>query len=111
MDVDSELTVYLDGYNEESDVSSYQIYDLSDNTIIKENTYTQTQMQTILQTIAESIKDISYVPVKLQCVSIPFVESGDTLEILTQNNDSITTIVLKRTLSGESYITDEFTSV
>lgn len=108
---DMELTVYLEGYDEDTDISEYKIYDLSSNAIIQENGYTVAQMQTILQNVAESISGVSYVPLKLQCVSVPFVETGDTLEVLTQANDSITTIVMKRTLSGESYITDEITSV
>lgn len=108
---DAELTIYVNNSYKSADISTYQIYNLSDNEFIKYNQYTEAQIEDLLQRVVASVKDISYVPVKLQCVSIPFVESGDTLEILTQNNDSITTIVLKRTLSGESYITDEFTSV
>lgn len=103
--------VYLNGFDSNSNANDYLTYSLTSNAIIKENQYTQTEMTEILQSIAESIENVSYVPIKLQCVSIPFIECGDTLEILTQNNDSITTIVMKRTLSGESYVTDEITSV
>lgn len=109
--VDIELYVYCQNYDENSEVQEYLIYDISDNDLVKEKQYTVAEMTSILQTIADSISGVSYVPVKLQSVALPYVESGDTLEILTQNNDSITTIVLNRTMTGESYITDEFTSI
>ena len=42
---------------------------------------------------------------------LPYVEAGDTFEILTKSNDSITTIVLNRTIKGEQTLTDEYKSV
>lgn len=108
---DVDKFVYLEGYSAESDEETFKTYDLSGNEIISNSTYTNAQITQIMDVVAESIKGASYVPLKLKCVSIPFVECGDTLEVLTQNNDSITTIVMKRTLSGESYVTDEITSV
>ena len=42
---------------------------------------------------------------------LPYVEEGDTFEILTKSNDSITTIVLNRTIKGEQTLTDEYKSV
>lgn len=103
--------IYINGFNSDSDSSKYLMYSLTSNEIIQNNQYSQEEITAIMEVVAEAIKGVSYVPLKLKCVSVPFVECGDTLEVLTQNNDSITTIVLKRTLSGESYITDEFTSV
>lgn len=107
-DETKEMIMFVDSYSGEK---NYKTYDISNNAIVQYNKYTNSEMTRILQNIADSIKGVSYVPLKLKCVSIPFVECGDTLEVLTQNNDSITTIVMKRTLSGESYVTDEITSV
>lgn len=67
-------------------------------------------MTTILQNIANAIYGVTFVPIDLDCISLPFIECGDTLEVLAQNNDSITSIMLKRTLAGECYITDKITS-
>lgn len=102
---------YLEGYDENTDVSTYLIYDISENENIKNGFYTDYQLEIMMYNMRFYLDKISYVPVKLQTVALPYVESGDTLEVLTQNNDSITTIVLNRTMTGESYITDEFTSI
>lgn len=107
---DRTLIVYCEGFTEQSRVDSYRVYDISNNDIIKNNQYTDNQIRETLQTIANAISGVTYVPVQLKCIALPYVESGDTLEVLTENNDSITTIVLRRTTSGESYITDEITS-
>lgn len=107
---DYEMYVYCPGFNEETDLSEYVLYDITNNEIIKNGTHTDEEIQNILQTIVDSISGVTYVPVQLKTVALPYVEIGDTLEVLTENNDSITTIVLKRSTSGESYITDEITS-
>lgn len=105
-----EKYLYLEGYDEESDINNYLIYDLSENELIKEARYNNSQITEIMQTVADALKDITYCPIDINTIALPFVEPGDTLEVLTENNDSITTIVLNRSLTGESYITDEFIS-
>ena len=109
--VQKEAIYYCDGYDNSVDFETYQVYDISNNGIIKSNTYTAAQVRAILSEIANAISGVTYVPIQLKTVALPYVECGDTLEVLTKNDDSITTIVLKRTLTGESYITDEITSV
>lgn len=87
----------------------YQVYDISDNEIIKSNTYTQAQIQTILQTIASNIDDVIYMPADIDCVGLPYIEAGDVADVITADG-SFETIVLRRTLSGIQALFDNYES-
>lgn len=108
---DCEYILYMGGFNEESDKSTYQIYDLKDNDYIKGSIWTEVEIQAICNTIANNLIGVRYMPVEFVGRGLPYVEAGDTFEILTKSNDSITTIVLNRTLSGEQTLTDSYKSV
>lgn len=109
--VESELTLYLTGYDADSDPYTYKVYSLEGNKVIDSTTWTQTQIQDICNQIAANIEGVSYMPVDFVGRGLPYVEAGDTFEILTASNDSITTIVLNRTISGEQVLTDSYKSV
>lgn len=108
---DSSHTLYLPGYDEDSDTDTYQVYDISNNELIKSYNWTSSDIDTICGWIAEAIENVSYMPVEFVGRGLPYVEAGDTFEILTKANDSITTIVLDRTLTGEQTLTDSYKSV
>ena len=78
---------------------------------IKSNLWTENQIKAICTTIADNLEGVRYMPVDFVGRGLPYVEAGDTFEILTKSNDSITTIVLDRTLSGEQTLTDSYKSV
>ena len=109
--VDNVYQYYLTGYDDTTPVTSYRTYDLSDNSLIKSKTWTSTQIGDICQQVATSLNGVTYIPVEFTGRGLPYVEPGDTFEILTKSNDSITTIVLNRTLSGEMVLTDSYKSV
>ena len=109
--VDSEYTLYLTGYDADSDPYSYKVYSLEGNKVIDSTTWTQAQIEAICNQIADNIEGVTYMPVDFVGRGLPYVEAGDTFEILTRSNDSITTIVLNRTLSGEMTLTDSYKSV
>ena len=102
---------YLTGFSQGIDIASYNTYDLTDNAIIQGNTWTETQISEICQQIADNIEGVTYMPVEFVGRGLPYVEAGDTFEILTASNDSITTIVLNRTITGEQVLTDSYKSV
>ena len=102
---------YMVGSDQYQDVDSYQTYDFSDNEIIQNNTWTAANIKTICQRIAANISGVTYMPVDFVGRGLPYVEAGDTFEILTRSNDSITTIVLNKTTSGEQTLTDSYKSV
>jgi len=103
--------LYLQGYDKNSDLDSYKTYSISDNEIIKGGLWTSAQIQEICEVIASNIEGVSYMPVEFVGRGLPYVEAGDTFEILTKSNDSITTIVLNRTITGEQTLTDSYKSV
>ena len=104
-------TYYLTGYDDTSDVNKYKTYLLSSNEIIQASTWTKAQIDAICADIAANIEGVQYMPVDFVGRGLPYVEAGDTFEILTKSNDSITTIVLNRTISGEQVLTDSYKSV
>ena len=108
---DAIYNYYLPGYDETTPRSQYLVYDISENSIIRDKTWTESQIEDICETIANSLEGVTYMPVEFVGRGLPYVEAGDTFEILTKSNDSITTIVLNRTLTGEQVLTDSYKSV
>lgn len=106
-----EYNYFLEGYDADSDISSYRVYTINDNEIIRNTTWTESQILQICQTTANNIGGVSYMPVEFKGRGLPYVEAGDTFEILTKSNDSITTIVLNRTINGEQHLVDSYKSV
>ena len=103
-------THYFDGYGPETDPNTYSVYDISENYLISNSLWETNEIAAICQTIENSVTGVTYLPTELVCKGLPYVEIGDTLEILTKSNDSITTIVLNRTLKGEQDLTDTYKS-
>ena len=101
---------YINGFSESNDENSYLTYVL-DNVILQHEHFEAATISAFCTKIAEVLTDIKYMPVKLVGRGLPYVEAGDTFEVLTPTNDSITTIVLSRTLKGEMVLQDEYTSV
>lgn len=101
---------YFTGIDETTPEDTYDIYDLTNNAIINAYTWTEGQIQTICQTIAANIEGVQYIPVDFKGRGLPYVEAGDTFEILTRSGDSITTIVLNKTTTGEQTLTDNYKS-
>lgn len=104
--------LYLSGFDDNSDINNYRIYRVNENnSIIARERWTQEQIEAICNIIAANIEGVTYMPVEFIGRGLPYVEAGDTFEILTKSNDSITTIVLNRTISGEITLTDTYKSV
>ena len=108
---DCSYTYYISGYDQGTPTDTYLTYDLSTNYLIRNGVWSQTAIRNICAKIAENISSVQYVPVEYVGQGLPYVEAGDTFEILTKSNDSITTIVLNRTITGEQTLTDSYKSV
>lgn len=104
------LNLYLEGFDNDSPIDSYLVYDITNNEVIKGGTWTKANIRAICERIAASISGVTYMPVEFVGRGLPYVEAGDTFEILTKSNDSITTIVLNRTLTGDQTLTDSYKS-
>ena len=108
---DIEYVYYLTGFDDFTDKNSYKVYSLEQNAYIQGNIWTDVEIQAICANVAANIEGVSYMPVDFVGRGLPYVEAGDTFEILTKSNDSITTIVLHRTITGEQTLTDSYKSV
>ena len=108
---DKSYIEWFSGYSYTSDPDSYLTYDISNNYYIRNYQWTRAQIVKMCGVIRSSIEGVQYVPIELKGRGLPYVQPGDTFEILTKSNDSITTIVLNRTLEGEQTLTDTYKSV
>ena len=108
---DALYELYINGFGSSSDLNDYQTYEISGNSHIAMYTWTEASIATICQNIAANLTGVTYMPVQFVGRGLPYVEAGDTFEILTASGDSITTIVLNKTTSGEQCLTDEYQSV
>lgn len=94
---------------EEGNENNYQTYDISENYIIKEFTFTELEILKILTTLAFNIKDIKYMPAEIDLMALPYLESGEIISVLTTDG-GFETIVLNRTLSGIQSLFDNYES-
>lgn len=89
----------------------YDTYDLTQNKEFEAKQITRSDIFDFIDNVIQPMfLKMRYVPMTLQCNALPFIETGDTLQVLTANDDNLTTFVINRTIAGESYITDEITS-
>ena len=102
---------YFNGFSETSDLSDYQVYSLAGNQFIEGQAWTEQEIASMVAAIVLNLTGVSYMPVDFVGRGLPYVEAGDTFEILTKSHDSITTIVLDRTITGEMTLTDSYKSV
>ncbi len=68
------------------------------------------ELTTIATNVFNIISNITYVPVRLQCRGLPYIEPGDCVEIEMQDGSYIKTLVLSRSLSGVQSLTDDITA-
>ena len=109
--VDQVYDHYINGFGMNDDPKSYQTYDLSQNSIFSYWLWSAADIADVCSVIANNLEGVRYMPVDFVGRGLPYVEAGDTFEILTKSNDSITTIVLNRTITGEQTLTDSYKSV
>lgn len=89
--------------------SEYKTYDISNNYFIKNYTYTEEQVQAILQRMAANMTNISYMPMNVTMKGRPDLEAGDVV-ILNSDEQQITGFIMQRTINGIQGLVDELTS-
>lgn len=67
-------------------------------------------LQTIGNKILQKIRNIEYTPCTVACNGNPCIEIGDVISIEMNNGNTITTIVLNRTLKGEQALIDTYSN-
>lgn len=95
------VDIESDTYN----ASDYQAYSLTENTLIQNGTFTEEQITEILETVAESLIGLQYMPFEMDCVGLPYLEAGDAVSVETQNG-GFQTLVLDRRIDGIQSLKD-----
>lgn len=95
-------------------------YDMTKNYMFKNMTVSASNLSN--QTVEEYVKslldtyfipnvqDIAFTPVQLDALGLPFLESGDYLEIDDGNNGTVGTYIMNHTISGEQLLMDDVES-
>lgn len=87
----------------------YLTYDVSNNYFIKNGNYKEEEMLSILEKVADNVKNLSYMPSSVKCIGLPYVEAGDWLTVIT-NDSGFNSVILSRSLNGIQTLKDSFES-
>lgn len=99
---------YINGFNESSNAEDFQTYEIQDNYFIENEKFTNAEIINILSDIEYALVSLKYIPVEIKNRGLPYLESGDTIEIFTKDNDNIVTILFRRIISGEQCLFDTY---
>lgn len=75
------------------------MYDLSDNYYIKTFPQLQSTIVGYMQTIANALRGMRYMPCDITLKGLPFIETGDWVEFETMDGTMITN-VMSQTITG-----------
>lgn len=98
--------------NEEDDIGAVagngkNIYVIEDNFLCYGKS--ATDLQTVVNNIYSTIKDVSYLPYEAEVLGNPCLEVGDRVNIKTRNKD-IESYILKRTMKGIQSLRDTYSA-
>ncbi|MBR4377363.1 MAG: hypothetical protein IKP50_00535 [Bacilli bacterium] len=98
----------VDDVPEEGEDNTYVHYTISDNKFLEAcctDNRLFANVQAILDSMANKLKQIYYYKTNIQMRALPYIEAGDDLLVLTKN-DGITTFALKHRISGVQCLMD-----
>lgn len=81
-------------------------YNMSDNWLFKNLIWTEEQVGEYADAMVQKMLNISWFPFEMWCAGLPYIESGDELEI-NLGDKAYTTYVLRRKLKGLQDLHDE----
>lgn len=81
-------------------------YNLNSNWILQNCIFTEEEVAALCEYMAERIYHITYTPCTLSAKGLPWIEAGDTIEVLN-NKGNFETFVLRRTLTGIQGLFDD----
>ncbi len=84
-----------------------QDYNMSDNWLFKNLTWTSQKVGDYADAMVAKMRDITWFPFEMWCAGIPYLETGDEIEI-TVNQSTYTSYVLQRQLKGIQNLQDTF---
>lgn len=89
--------------------SECQAYIITDNAILKGQSFTEDEVKAFLEVIAENIKDVWYLPAEIEMQGLPYLEAGDVLQVDSENI-GFQTIIMRRTMTGIQALMDSIES-
>lgn len=84
-----------------------QNYNCSDNWLFKNLIWTSEQIGQYADAMVEKMRDMRWFPFEMWCAGLPYVETGDEIEIAVGEN-TYTTYVLQRQLKGIQNLQDTY---
>lgn len=99
----------VDTESETYNKDDYQTYSLTDNYLVQNGKFSSEDIEQILLTVGEAIKDVKYMPSDVDLSGRPDLEAGDLVQVSTPEG-TFETVILRRTLTGIQCLTDNFES-
>lgn len=96
---------YIPMYSDEP----YATYDVSGNYFIKNGKFKEEDILDTIRTIGKAIGGLQYMPSRIECFGMPYIEAGDWVTVITEKG-GFNTIILNRTTSGIQTLVDSFES-
>jgi hypothetical protein len=84
-----------------------QNYNCSDNWLFKNLVWTSEQIGQYADAMVEKMRDMRWFPFEMWCAGLPYVETGDEIEIAV-GESTYTTYVLQRQLKGIQNLQDTY---
>ena len=87
------------------------VYTIENNEVLKAAELDETTMQSILTTYFEpNASVINFTPVELEMRGLPYLESGDYIELTAEDGETVQTYILNQTISGIQNLRADVTS-
>ena len=83
-------------------------YNMSDNWLFRNLIWTAADVGDYADAMVLKMKDIRWFPFEMWCAGLPYVETGDAIEITDKQGNTHTSYVLTRTLDGIHNLQDTF---
>ena len=83
-------------------------YNMSDNWLFRNLVWTAEDVGAYADAMVLKMKDVRWFPFELWCAGLPYIETGDAIEITDRQGDTHTSYVLTRTLEGIHNLQDTF---
>lgn len=82
-------------------------YNMSDNWIFRNLVWTKEKVGEYADAMASRLQDVSWIPFEMWCAGLPYLETGDELEI-TNRAGTFTSYILQRQLGGIQNLQDTY---
>lgn len=100
------FTLTVDEYMPNGKHSSY---DISSNYYVSNGRKTAKYVQGLMEKIAPNVVGTQYTPSNIECMGQPYIEAGDWVTVVTENN-GFDSLILSRTLKGIQTLKDSYES-